>query len=368
VDPILIINLSKWFGGAEIRVLELAYALRESGAYGVVTLNNSPLHRKLSKAGLNVLSLPFARGDFRIAISINRIIKRFGFKIIDMHNPQSQLWGILSARLAGLNKTVTTVHNSKDPTVSLVKNLLYEKVLQLNSKLNSQFIAVSDSVKEFLLNLKIEPDRISTIPNAIRFSKNYVKDKNPKLRQAFGFRTSDYIVIVVGRLEPVKGHRYLIQALKKVVKMRSNLKCLFVGDGRDRAALESKIIELQLDNFVKIAGFREDVSSLLAMSDAFCLPSISEGLPYALLEACSYRLPLLLTKVGGMNENLKNGESAIMVPPKDAAALSNGLLKLIDNPQISRAWGDRAYEVIKKKFSTKKMISSTFSIYKNLDN
>ncbi len=363
MNPILIISLSRRYGGADVRVFEMASALDGDYPYGVVTLKNSILHKNLVKAGLNVLPVSFSRGDPRLAFSIYRIIKRGAFEIIDMHNPQSHLWGIIASKMASLPSTITTVHNSRDLTAPFYKNLLYEKVMQLNSRLNSRFIAVSQSVFNYLLELNVKPERISLISSGIAFPESFSNYHNLTLRQSFGWGSDHYVVIVVGRLEPVKGHAYLVEALKSVVSVHTQIRCLFVGDGREREALKLQVKEFYLEKYVHFAGFREDIRSLLAASDAFCMPSLSEGLPYALLEAGACRLPLLVTAVGGMAEFLQDDETAIMVRPKDPKALSEGLLKLIDHPQKSKDLGLAASEMVRHNFSIEKMTSKTLAVY-----
>lgn len=364
--PVLIINLSRWFGGAEVRVFEIASALEGLCPYAVVTLRNSPLHLKLMKAKLNVLPLPFFRGDFRLALSISEIIKKHGYKIVDMHNPQSHLWGMLASKMAGLSCTVSTVHNSKDLTAPFIKTFIYEKVMQMNGLLGSKFIAISQSIHEYLTTLHIRPEKIFLIQNGIAIP-NLSKNNNPlELRRSFGWDENHFIVIVVGRLEPVKGHKFLIEALRSVVQIHPNIRCLFVGDGRDRDALQLQVKTSNLERHIHFAGFREDVQSLLVASDLFCMPSLSEGLPYALLEACACRLPLLVTQVGGMAEFLKHGETALMVPPQNAETLSKGLLTIIEYPRRAKAMGNAAFELIREQFDMEKMISKTLSFYAQL--
>ena len=107
------------------------------------------------------------------------------------------------------------------------------------------------------------------------------------------------MVGVVARLEPVKGVADLIEALALAAPDVPRLRLLVVGDGRSREALEQQTAELGLGDRVRFTGFRDDVGTLLSGLDVFCLPSHSEGLPFALLEACAHRLPLLVTGVGG---------------------------------------------------------------------
>ncbi len=363
MKPVLIINLSKWFGGAEVRVFETASAIEGVYPYGVVTLADSPLHKKLVDAGLKVFPLSFSRGDFRLAISISRIIRQYGFEIMDMHNPQSHFWGMIASKMSGLRHMVTTVHNTKDLTTHFFKTYGYEKVMQLNGIFDSHFIAVSRSVHDYLTALHIKPEKISLIANGIAPFTSSSADTGSEIRRSFGWNEDHFVVIAVGRLEPVKGHAYLVEALKSVVKVRPQVRCLLVGDGREREALEGRVKALELEKYVHLAGFREDIMPLISASDLFCMPSLSEGLPYALLEACTCRIPLLVTKVGGMAEILKHGETAVMVSPQNAEILSESLLDVIDHPRASRELADAAFELVQTQFSMETMVAKTLSVY-----
>jgi glycosyltransferase involved in cell wall biosynthesis len=121
-----------------------------------------------------------------------------------------------------------------------------------------------------------------------------------------------------------------------------------------------------LQDRIHFAGFRDDIPALLQASDAFCLPSLSEGLPYALLEAGSYRLPLLVTRVGGMAELLTHKQTAFLAPPADPLALAEGLRWLIDHPQETSVLGQAAFDLIRQRFNPEKMIAQTLAVYEHM--
>lgn len=363
IAPILIVDLSKWYGGVDARVLETAFALHGHRPYAVVTLQNSPIHKRLVEANLVAMPLHFSRCSPRLLFAILSAIRQYGYKVVDAHNPQSQFWGLLAARLARVPVMVTTVHSSYGIADRGLKGWLYEWVLNLNARWNCHFIAVSETVCEYLQQLGIQNRQISLIHNSIHMSEQYIKAGNSSLRESLGWGKDTYVVIVVGRLEPVKGLNYLIEALSLVVKDRPQIRCLFVGEGRVRRRLEAQVRQLHLEKWVHFAGFCKDTKTLLNASDAFCMPSLSEGLPYALLEACACRLPLLVTEVGGMAKLLTNGETAILVPSGNSEVLAKGLFRLIDNPKENAQLGNAAFKLVCEKLSSDHMISKTLTIY-----
>lgn len=361
--PVLIVNLSKRYGGAEVRVIDMAAAFHGRLLYSVAALKDSPLHKRLKEANLNVLPISFSRSDPRVLFQVIKAIRKNGFKVIDTHNSQSQFWGILAAYLTGIPVRVTTVHSSYRSENIGLKGRLYEQVLKLNARLKSHFIAVSQSVYDYLADIGVGRDNISLIYNSIKLPEAPLKPRYLALRESIGWDKDACVVIAVGRLEPVKGIRFLIDALDQVVRVRPNVRCLIVGEGRARQSLEDQVKNLDLVNYVRFAGFRRDIPELLSASDIFCMPSLSEGLPYAMLEASAASLPLLVSEVGEMARLLTHGDNALLVPPGDSGALSRGLLELIDNPDKSATLGMSAYNLVKSKLSMEQLIVKTLEVY-----
>jgi glycosyltransferase involved in cell wall biosynthesis len=362
--PVLIINLAKGYGGAEVRVLDTAKLLHGRYPYAVATLAGSPLHQRLEAAGLAALPVPFGRADIRLLFFLRQAMRRGGYGVVDAHNVQSQFWGHLAARLAGVPIKVSTVHSAYQLEHNgSLKGRLYEQVLCSNANWSVQFIAVSEAVQNYLQNIGINPERISLIHNSISLSTLPSSSSGMPLREVLDWGKDTYVVIVVARLEPIKGHTYLLEALSRVASERPQLRCLIVGEGRQRTALEAQVQQAQLQEHVHFAGFRDDVSALLSASDAFCLPSLSEGLPYALLEASAQCLPLLVTRVGGMAQ-LLNNQTALLVPPADPAALAEGLCWLMDHPQVARWMGQMAFASLQQHFSPDEMLYRTLEVYR----
>lgn len=360
---VLIINLSKRYGGAEVRVVDTASMIHGRISYAVATLRGSPLHERLCESNLVALPMSYLRSDPRILFKIMGEIREGGFSVVDAHNSQSQFWGILAATLAKVPVKIATVHSTYRTENRGLKGWLYEKILKLDAMLKCQFIAVSRSVYEYLLEIGISEGDISLIYNSTRVTEKGSLTRNVSLRESLGWGRDAFVVIAVGRIEPVKGHRYLIDSIHSVLRERPNIRCIIVGEGRARESLEIQARRLGLEGIVHFTGFRRDVSDILLGSDAFCMPSLSEGLPYALLEACAARLPLVVTKVGEMAKLLSDGENALMVPPRDSGALEKSLIHLIDHPEVCIIFGNAAFELVKNKLSLEKMITSTLEVY-----
>ncbi|WP_454142309.1 glycosyltransferase [Methylocaldum sp. MU1018] len=362
----MIVDLAKFYGGVDVRVTALARRLHGEHPYAVATLKDSMLHRRLESSELVFLPVPFSRGDPRILLYLYRLIRKGGYKVVDAHNPQSQFWGGLAAICAGARRKISTVHSAYGPEYGhTLKGRLYELVLHFNYWLGSHFIAVSESVYEYLGELGIPATRISLIHNAIEYIDEPLPRRNAPFFKTLGWDSEAFVLTVVGRLESVKGHGFLFDALGRIAKARPQLRCLVVGDGGLRAEYEERVKRAGLGHVVHFAGFRNDISDLLSGSDAFCLPSLSEGLPYAVLEACNHRLPLLLSEVGGLAKLFEHGATAFFVPPADAGALEAGICWLMDHPADRAALGEAAFRLVKQKSAAGDMCAKTLEIYRS---
>lgn len=360
---VLIVDLAKRYGGAEVRVLDTARSLDGRYPYAVASLVGSPLHQRLEAAKLVSLPVPFSRSDPRLLFFIRRAVRQEGYLVVDAHNVQSQFWGHLAAVLAGAKK-VSTVHSAyRLEHNNSLKGRMYELVLRLNAQAGCRFVAVSEAVYSYLQDIGISPGRISLIHNSIHIPKSSSPNRNHPLLKSLRWDKDAYIVIVVARLEPVKGHTYLVEALSQLASDRPRLRCLIVGEGRTRSALDTLIGSADLHSQTHLAGFRDDIPALLDASDLFCLPSLSEGLPYALLEACAHRLPLLATKVGGMADFLVHKQTAYLTPPADPKALAEGLGWLMDHPREAAAMGQAAFDDVRKRFDLDEMLRKTLAVY-----
>ncbi|HYE36637.1 glycosyltransferase [Methylocaldum sp.] len=365
-DPVLIIDLAKFYGGTDVRVTALARMLHREHPYAVATLKGSALHQQLKSTELVLLPVPFSRGDPRILLYLYRMIREGGYAVVDVHNPQSQFWGGLAAIWAGARRRISTVHSTYGPEHGpTLKGRLYELVLHFNYWLGFHFVAVSESVYGYLCELGIPSARISLIHNGIDYTSDLLPGRNAPFFKELGWSAEEFVITVVARLESVKGHRFLFEALRRLAKERPRLRCLVVGDGRLRTEYEEQVKAADLQDVVHFAGFRNDIPVLLSGSDALCLPSLSEGLPYAVLEACNYRLPLLLSKVGGLAELFEHGKTAFLVPPADINSLETGISWLMDHPNDAAAIGEAAFQFVQQKFGTSEMFEKTLEIYQS---
>lgn len=176
-------------------------------------------------------------------------------------------------------------------------------------------------------------------------------------------RIPDPITIVtVAALEEKKGHRYLLEACKLVLQSGIDFQCALIGDGPERSHLEAQVNELGLTDHVTLWGSqpRSEVISLLHGADLMVLPSVSldtgkqEGIPVALMEALALELPVVATDISGISELVEHEKTGLLVPERDAKALADAIIHLIQNPELASELGKNGREVILDEFNLEK--------------
>ncbi|MFN2468621.1 MAG: glycosyltransferase [Gaiellaceae bacterium] len=167
----------------------------------------------------------------------------------------------------------------------------------------------------------------------------------------------------VARLAEQKGQRYLLEAAARVVGRRPDVRFVLVGEGELRPALETQARSLGLGDRVLFAGARDDVPDLLASFDVFAFPSLFEGLCVAVIEAQAAGVPVVATPVGGIRETVVDGETGILVPPRDAEALAAAILRLLERPEEGRRLAAEARRRVRERFSEERMVEETLALY-----
>ncbi len=165
---------------------------------------------------------------------------------------------------------------------------------------------------------------------------------------------------------PTKGLSFFIRAVPYVQSVFPESSFVIVGDGQLRPELERLTAELGLNRWVLFLGQRDDVPQILPLFDVFVLPSVKEGLPFALLEALGAARPVVATTVGGVPEVILDGQTGFLVPASDPEALGRAIIALLQNPQQAHAMGEAGRKRVQEHFSVEHMVTDTEEAYRNL--
>lgn len=218
-----------------------------------------------------------------------------------------------------------------------------------------RFVAVSNPVKDYLLDLKcgFNDDNVRVIKNAIDIDKAVAGLlSKAEARSRLGLDPTDYVFGTIGRLVKVKGHSYLLKAFSQVLQYLPNAKLVIIGDGGLSDELNKEIEALDLSGKVLMAGHIESAYQLMSALDVFVLPSLEEGFGLVLLEAMVAKLPVIASKVGGIPDVV--GDSlGVLVEPADVANLAKAMVatsELTEKKRIEE--GEQMFQRLLSEYST----------------
>ncbi len=350
-------------GGAEKQLLNLASNL-DKEKYEICVgyfEGKGELRKEFQRNGIKTKKFRFkGLWDISIWYDLYQDMKANKYDIVHTHGFKADLWGAITARLSGVPIVISTVHNQEQYLKNPIIKLLEKWII---SSLDDIVIAISDGVKRFLINTSGIPEKkIERIYYGINTSDINI-DKDKDIRQEFGIDKETLLVGCIGRLVKQKGHRYLIQAVKKVIEKNPKTKFFIIGRGKLEKNLKNMVKSSNLDSSVIFTGFREDVYSLIDKLDLIVMPSLWEGLGVALLEALALGKPIVAAAVGGIPEVIRDKETGVLVAAKDAEALAKAIIKLLQEPALAKELGKKGSAMISEQFTINRMVKEVDRIY-----
>jgi len=227
-------------------------------------------------------------------------------------------------------------------------------------------VVVSDVLRAQLLEAGVPPERIHEVPNGVNADRiaAAAHEGRASVRAALGLADEVPLVLVLGRLSPEKGQDTAIDAFAALG--REDVRLLLVGDGASREALELRAASHDLSGRVLFAGWRDDPWACLGAADLFLLPSRSEGLPLALLEALATGVPVVATRVGAVAEVLEDGGCGLVIEPDEAADMTSAIRTVLDDEEGARARANRGARRVREAYSVGAQARRLEAIYASL--
>jgi glycosyltransferase involved in cell wall biosynthesis len=267
--------------------------------------------------------------------------------ILAFNTPRAILLGTLASRLAFVGTRIIFRRVNFPLQRGFLTKLKYMWGIDC-------IVAISESIRLQLQVCGIPVSKIRTIYEGMDLSPY------PR-RTCLRARSPDEPVVVgtVAHLSREKGLDYLVEAASRIPEVRKKLRFVIVGNGNCRRELEELVRARGLTDVFHFAGFHPDTSPFMRSFDIFALPSLSEGLSSAILEAMAASLPIVATEVGGIPELVTNGDNGLLVAPADPVALARAILQLAENPQQSLRMGQRGRSRMEERFTLERKILET---------
>jgi glycosyltransferase involved in cell wall biosynthesis len=348
-------------GGAERMLLQLAEALRDRGhtvcpvgpAQGCGWLADEFRRRGFTPELFVVRRHP----DLRCLLGLVRTLRRRGVEVVHSHDFTMAVYGAAAAALLG-RPHVITMHGGR----YFAGRWRRRAALRWATARSAGAVAVSAALQADLATvLRVPRATFRVVHNGIRPGVGSPEG----VRRQLGIGAEAPLIVAIGNLYPVKGHLVLLQAMRALRENPLFADChvVIAGRGEEEAGLRAYAVAQGLAPYVHLLGYRDDVADLLAAADVLALPSLSEGVPLALLEAMFAGTGIVASAVGGVPEVVTSEREALLVPPGDPGSLATALARLLQDRALRRRLGDAARQRAEREFAVDTMVDGYMRVY-----
>ncbi|MBM3499995.1 MAG: glycosyltransferase family 4 protein [Armatimonadetes bacterium] len=298
---------------------------------------------------------------------LGRLFREGDHDIIHCHSAKAGLVGRLASRRLRAAR-VYTPHcfpfRMEDDPLAMV---LYRRLEAMAGQWTDRLVAVAPSEAELAREMQIvPPDRVRVIENGID-PDVFAVDVDPAAKRAqLGLAPEDRVLVSVGALRPQKGHRYLIEALPEVVQRHPGAHLLIAGAVGEDGGMADLAERLQVGRHVHLLGARSDIPALLGIADCFVLPSLWEGGPYALLEAMAAGAPVVASRIPGVTDWVKEGQTGHLAEPASPASLARAIDRALVETGLSRHMAAAAREMVRRRNTRDRWLADMAALYEEL--
>jgi glycosyltransferase involved in cell wall biosynthesis len=333
-------------------------SLKEAQLKGIKIVTNRYLLRRIN---------PFY--DVLALFSLYKLLAKERPTIVHTHTSKAGFLGRLAAKGAGVPIIIHTPHGHVFfGYFGAFKTKIFIFMERLASRITDKIVALTHGEKEDYLFFKIaDKEKFVVINSGIELKR--FKELPIPLKQNFkkelGIPENALIVGTVGRLVPVKGPEFLIEAAQFIIPKYPNVFFVFTGDGHLRKDLERKASDLGIKENVVFLGWRNDAAKIISVTDIFVLPSLNEGMGRVLAEAMALGKPIVASNVGGIPDLVIHGKNGFLVPPKNSKELARYIQILLEDKEKREKMGREGREMA-GNFSHEIMIKKISRLYKEL--
>ena len=319
---ILHTEASLGWGGQERRILVEALAMRQRGHRLLLACDpRGELCGRARQAGFPVTELAFGgRRNLPAWVRLRRLLAAGDIEVLHTHSSLDSWVGSLAWRsLRQRPLLVRTRHLSTRVADNWPTRWLYPDPAAI--------VTTGQVTRELLMErLQVPGGRIFSIPTGVDLAEVRSREKSPELLARLKIPAEAFIIGTVAVLRSWKGHLYLLEALADLVQQGEPAYLLVVGEGPYRGVIEEKVRDLELEARVRLVGYQDAVAPWFALMDAVVLASYAhEGVPQSLLQAMAMGQAVVGCAVGGIPEVVIEGETGLLTPPRDPAALARAL-------------------------------------------
>lgn len=294
------------------------------------------------------------------------LLRRERVDLLHAHDFYSGMLGVVVARMAGVPIIASQRH------LRLSDRRVHDWGQRLINRLAHRLLVNSEAIRAQVLQVRsAAPKKIVVIKNGVfddgrlaaQNGNQHRPDVRAELGRELGLDENAQLIGMVARLEEVKGHRYLIEAAAQVVRRQPRAHFLFVGEGTLRSEIEAQIERLCVAGHVHLLGQRKNAARLASAFDLAVLSSLHEGMPNTVIEAMGAGVPVVATAVGGTKEVITDGETGLLAPPADAAALARSICWMMEHDDDRRKIAAQGCQSVLARFGVSRMVAEVEGLY-----
>ncbi len=322
------------------------------------------------------------RKDFIAYKKMKKLIAEFKPDIVHSHSAKPGAIGRMAAKAMKVPIIVHTYHGHVFHSYfHPLKTKIFINIERKLGKKTDAIVAISQQQKkELTVDFNIAPEyKINVIPLGLDLDKFQIdrEGKRNTFRSSFGIKDDEVVLTITGRLVPIKNHVLFLEGVKHLLQnSRQPIKAFIVGDGETRALLEDKARELNIgfttekdtthDKPLVFTSWRSDIDYINAGSDIVVLTSFNEGTPVSLIEAQAAGKPVVSTRVGGIEDVVRDNETGLLSDISDTATFSGNLLKMTENEELRCKFGAAGEEYVTTRYSYRRLVSDMSNLYHEL--
>ena len=351
-------------GGAEEMVLNLVRRLPPRFEPAVCCIHApGPIGEEIRATGVPFRVLGLTPGVKRPldVLTIRQYLREMAPHILHPFLLTASLYGRAAAMLARVPVVLGTevnVYANKRRWHALAERFLMRGT--------DAVIASAESVRDFYVEqIHADRKRVEVIYNAVDWSALAQTMTRDDLRASLGIPAESPVACIIARLTEQKGHRDLLAALASTPAL-APMHLVVVGDGELRGELGERARSLSLSDRVHFVGPRRDLGNLLSASDLFVMPSLWEGLPLSMILAMGAGLAVVATRVAGIPEVVRDGETGLLVSPADPPGLGGAMARLVGDPTLRARLGSAAKAFVLPRFGVDNYVASVSALYDRL--
>jgi len=361
--------------GAERHLLFLLEGLRERGIDArliILVERDRPMDNMVAAAeqrDIPITRLRIYRDyDLPLLWRLRRALREIKPSIVHTHLIHAELFGYVAAKAAGVPAVVSSRHLDD----AFRYQARWRRINRRMWRLLDAGIAISAAMKTFAIEIEGAPaDKIEVVRYGMQYrwlSDEDIAAARAGLRDELKLPADAQVLGMACRLVEQKGIPYALEALRRIRTDLPRAHLVIAGDGEKAAELRRLASKLGVADRVYWLGWRADAADLMAAFDVFLLPSLHEGFGLVLLEAMSRRVPIIASKVSAIPEIVVDGETGILVQPRDAGGLAAAMTVLLKDRALRKYMGLLGAARLEERFSVERMISGTIAVYEKVLN